>query len=45
MRILRKTNNLKLTQQILGHSNIKTTLKYAHVIDSEKRRALEDVFE
>jgi integrase len=43
--ILRKTNNLKLTQQILGHSNIKTTLKYAHVIDSEKRRALEDVFE
>lgn len=43
--ILRKTNNLKLTQQILGHSNIKTTLKYAHVLDDEKRKALENVFE
>lgn len=43
--ILKKTNNLKLTQQILGHSNIKTTLKYAHVLDSEKRKALESVFE
>ena len=43
--ILKKTNNLKLTQQILGHSNIKTTLKYAHVLDSEKRKALEAVFE
>ena len=43
--ILKKTNNLKLTQQILGHSNIKTTLKYAHVLDDEKRKALESVFE
>ncbi|MBQ7660204.1 MAG: site-specific integrase [Alphaproteobacteria bacterium] len=42
--ILKKTNNLRITQQILGHSDIKTTAKYAHVIDSEKRRALEDVF-
>jgi integrase len=42
--ILRKTNNLKLTQQILGHTNIKTTLKYAHVLDEEKRKALEEVF-
>lgn len=42
--ILKKTNNLRITQQILGHSDIKTTAKYAHVIDNEKRRALEDVF-
>lgn len=42
--ILKKTGNLKLTQQILGHSSIQTTLKYAHVLDAEKRQALEDVF-
>ena len=42
--ILKKTGNLKLTQQILGHASIQTTLKYAHVLDAEKRAALEDVF-
>lgn len=42
--ILKKTGNLKLTQQILGHADIKTTTKYAHVLDSEKRNALESVF-
>lgn len=43
--ILKKTNNLKITQQILGHADIKTTLKYAHVLDDEKRKALESVFD
>lgn len=43
--ILKKTGNLKLTQQILGHSDIKTTTKYAHVLDDEKRQALTSVFE
>jgi len=43
--ILKKTGNLKLTQQILGHSDIKTTTKYAHVLDDEKRQALMSVFE
>ena len=42
--ILKKTGNLKLTQQILGHADIKTTTKYAHVLDAEKRGALEAVF-
>lgn len=42
--ILKHTNNLRITQQILGHQDIKTTAKYAHVIDGEKRRALEEVF-
>ena len=42
--ILKKTGNLKLTQQILGHASIQTTLKYAHVLDEEKRTALEEVF-
>lgn len=42
--ILKATNNLRITQEILGHANIKTTLKYAHVLDGEKRRALNAVF-
>ncbi len=43
--ILKKTNNLRITKEILGHSDIKTTLKYAHVLDEEKRDALSSVFE
>lgn len=43
--ILKKTNNLKITQEILGHSNITTTMKYAHVMSEEKRKALNSVFE
>jgi integrase len=42
--ILKSTNNLKITQEILGHSNISTTMKYAHVMADEKRRALDSVF-
>jgi len=42
--ILRKTNNLRITKEILGHSNINTTLKYAHILDDEKRKALDSVF-
>lgn len=43
--ILKKTNNLKITQEILGHANITTTMKYAHVMSEEKRKALNSVFE
>lgn len=43
--ILKATNNLKITQEILGHANITTTMKYAHVMADEKRRALNAVFE
>lgn len=43
--ILRKTNNLRITADILGHNNINTTMKYAHVLDSEKRSALMSVFD
>ena len=42
--ILKKTNNLKITQEILGHANISTTMKYAHVMSEEKRKALDAVF-
>lgn len=43
--ILKKTNNLRITKEILGHADIKTTMKYAHVLDEEKRRALNAVFD
>ena len=43
--ILKKTGNLKITQEILGHANITTTMKYAHVMSEEKRKALNSVFE
>lgn len=43
--ILKKTNNLRITKEILGHANINTTMKYAHVLDEEKRNALNAVFE
>lgn len=42
--ILKKTNNLKITQEILGHANISTTLKYAHIMSEEKMKALNAVF-
>lgn len=42
--ILKETGNLKLTQQILGHKDIKTTMKYAHVLTDEKMEAMNRVF-
>lgn len=33
--LLRATGNLRLVQKLLGHSDIKTTLKYAHVTDDD----------
>jgi integrase len=34
-KLLRETGNLKLVSKALNHSNIKTTTKYAHVVDDE----------
>jgi integrase len=42
-KLLRKTGNLKLVQRALNHRNIKTTLKYAHVLDDEVAAAMESV--
>ena len=42
--ILRETKNLKITKEILGHSDVKTTLKYAHILDDEKRDALNSLY-
>lgn len=40
-KLLRRTGNLKLVQKALNHSNIKTTTRYAHVLDGEVADALE----
>ena len=42
-KLLRKTGNLKLVQRALNHSDIKTTVKYAHVLDDEVAAALHEV--
>ena len=42
-KLLRATGNLKLVQKALNHSDIKTTVKYAHVLDDEVAAALSDL--
>jgi integrase len=41
-KVLRKTGNLKLVQKALNHADLKTTSRYAHVLDDEVAAALED---
>lgn len=40
-RIVRATGNLAAAQAALAHRSIKTTLRYAHVLDDDVRNALE----
>jgi integrase len=40
-KLLRTSRNLKLVQKALGHANIKTTSKYAHVLDDDVADAME----
>jgi integrase len=40
-KLLRETGNLRLVQKALGHASIKTTTRYAHVLDSEVADAME----
>jgi hypothetical protein len=40
-KLLRETGNLKLVQRALNHSDIKTTVRYAHVLDQDVADALE----
>lgn len=42
--LYRKTKDLRIVQKILGHAEIETTLKYAHVVMDEERKALEETF-
>lgn len=40
-RTLRKTSNIAVVKKLLGHSNIKTTLRYAHIVDDELLAAVQ----
>jgi integrase len=42
-KLLRETGNLRLVQKALHHASIKTTTRYAHVLDSEVAEAMERV--
>jgi integrase len=42
-KLLRNTGNLKLVQRALNHADIKSTLRYAHVLDDEVAAAVERV--
>jgi len=44
-KLLRLNGNLKLVQRALNHSDIKTTMRYAHVLDSDVAEALEELDE
>jgi len=39
-RILRATQNLAVTAKVLRHKNLKTTQRYAHVLDDDIRNAI-----
>jgi len=42
-KVLRETGNLKLVQRALNHADIKTTARYAHVLDEDVAMALDRV--
>ncbi len=42
-KLLRETGNLKLVQKALNHRDIKSTLRYAHVLDEDVASAVEAV--
>ena len=42
-KLLRETGNLKLVQRALNHADLKTTTRYAHVLDGEIAEAMERV--
>jgi len=39
--ILEATGDLRVTQEILGHSQVTTTQIYTHIVSQQKRQALE----
>jgi integrase len=41
-RMLRITRNLKTVQRMLGHKDIKTTVRYAHILDEDVREGMEE---
>lgn len=43
--LLRKTGNLRVVQNVLGHSDISITTKYAHLVNNESQAALTALFD
>lgn len=43
--LLRSTGNLKVVQNVLGHSDISITTKYAHLVNNEAQSALSHLFD
>ena len=41
--LLTKGNTIKVVQDILGHADIKTTMKYLHALDSQKKEAMDSL--
>lgn len=44
-KLLRATGNVKLVSRALNHADIKTTMRYAHVMDGEVAEALQKLHE
>ena len=44
-KVLRETGNLRLAQKVLNHADIKSTLRYAHVLDDDVAAAVERLAE
>lgn len=42
--LLRSSGNLRLVQQVLGHTNITTTTKYAHLVNAATEIAMNNLF-
>lgn len=42
--LLRSSGNLRMVQTVLGHTNINTTTKYAHLVNSATEAALNNLF-
>lgn len=42
--LLKQTGNIRIVQETLGHSNIKTTQKYTHILNDEKRENIRLAF-
>jgi integrase len=42
-KLLRETGNIKLVQRALNHADLKSTTRYAHVLDDEVADAMERV--
>ncbi|HEX4159574.1 MAG TPA: tyrosine-type recombinase/integrase [Rhizomicrobium sp.] len=40
-KVLRQTGNLKLVSRMLNHADLKTTMRYAHVLDEDVAAAME----